>query len=137
MYKYLLAIICLTVVFTSGCASLSMHEVSSRIDNLDRRLTQVEQGQDSGSGTLETVTRVETIEVKASSPKTVSRSIFMTKKEVQTALKNAGYYFGAIDGKIGPKSKEAIRDFQADNGLKVDGIVGSKTQRLLSEYLLK
>ena len=137
MYKCLLAIICLTIVFTSGCASLSMHEVSSRIDNLDRRLTQVEQGKVSGTGASETVRRVETFEVKPSASKTVSRPILMTKKEIQTALKNAGYYFGAIDGKIGPKTKEAVKVFQTDNGLKVDGVVGPKTQRLLSEYLLK
>ena len=56
-------------------------------------------------------------------------------KEIQTALKNAGYYNGAIDGKIGPKSKKAIEDFQKANGLKVDGKVGSKTWGALSKYL--
>jgi len=47
--------------------------------------------------------------------------------EIQTALKNAGFYSGNIDGKIGPKSKKAIDDFQKANGLKVDGKVGPKT----------
>jgi len=137
MYKYLLVIICLTTVFASGCASLSMHEVSSRIDNLDKRLTQVEQGKISSTGNFSSTQAVETFEAKPSSTKVVSRPISMTAKEIQTALKNAGYYSGSIDGKIGPKTKEAIKAFQSENGLKVDGVVGSNTQRLLAEYLLK
>ncbi len=55
--------------------------------------------------------------------------------EIQTALKNAGFYTGAIDGKIGPKSKKAIEDFQTANGLKADGKVGTKTWEALSKHL--
>jgi len=56
-------------------------------------------------------------------------------QEIQTALKSAGYYTGAIDGKIGPKTKKAIEDFQKASNLKADGKVGSKTWSLLSKYL--
>ena len=56
-------------------------------------------------------------------------------KEIQRALKNAGYYGGAIDGKIGPKSTQAIVAFQKDNGLVADGKVGLKTWAVLSKYL--
>ncbi len=55
--------------------------------------------------------------------------------EIQTALKNANFYNGPIDGKIGPKTKKAIEEFQKANGLKVDGKVGTKTWALLSKYL--
>jgi peptidoglycan hydrolase-like protein with peptidoglycan-binding domain len=58
-----------------------------------------------------------------------------TDIEIQTALKNAGFYAGNIDGKIGPKSKKAIEDFQSANGLKVDGKVGAKTWEALAKYL--
>ncbi len=58
-----------------------------------------------------------------------------TDIEIQTALKNAGFYAGNIDGKIGPKSKKAIEDFQSANGLKVDGKVGAKTWEALGRYL--
>lgn len=54
--------------------------------------------------------------------------------EVQTALKNAGFYAGNIDGKLGPKSKKAIEDFQKANGLKVDGKVGPKTWEAMSKH---
>jgi peptidoglycan hydrolase-like protein with peptidoglycan-binding domain len=56
-------------------------------------------------------------------------------QEIQQALKNAGYYSGAIDGKIGPKSMQAIEAFQKENGLTVDGKVGPKTWAALSKYL--
>ena len=54
--------------------------------------------------------------------------------EIQTALKNAGFYVGKIDGNIGPKSKKSIEDFQKENGLKVDGRVGPKTWEAMSKY---
>jgi len=58
-----------------------------------------------------------------------------TATEIQAALKNAGYYTGAVDGKIGPLSRKAIEDFQKANGLAADGKVGSKTWAVLSPYL--
>jgi peptidoglycan hydrolase-like protein with peptidoglycan-binding domain len=54
--------------------------------------------------------------------------------EIQTALKNAGFYNGNIDGKLGPKSKKAIEDFQKANGLKADGKVGPKTWEAMSKH---
>lgn len=56
-------------------------------------------------------------------------------QEIQAALKNAGYYAGAIDGKIGPRTKKAIEDFQKAKGLAADGKVGPKTWAVLSKYL--
>jgi peptidoglycan hydrolase-like protein with peptidoglycan-binding domain len=58
-----------------------------------------------------------------------------SSQQIQTALKNAGYYAGKVDGKIGPLSKEAIKKFQAANNLNVDGKVGPKTWELLSKHL--
>lgn len=58
-----------------------------------------------------------------------------TIEEIQTALKNANLYTGAIDGKSGPLTKKAIEEFQKANGLEVDGKVGPKTWAVLSTYL--
>lgn len=58
-----------------------------------------------------------------------------TANEIQTALKNAGFYAGAVDGKSGPQTKKAIEDFQKANGLDVDGKVGPKTWAVLGKYL--
>lgn len=59
----------------------------------------------------------------------------LSSKQIQRALKNAGYYQGPIDGKIGPKTKEAIIKFQKAKGLKADGIVGKRTSAELNKYL--
>lgn len=56
-------------------------------------------------------------------------------KDIQQALKNAGYYDGKIDGIKGKGTKKAIKDFQKANGLKADGVAGRKTWELLSSYL--
>jgi len=58
-----------------------------------------------------------------------------TPKLIQQALKAAGFYSGKIDGTIGPKTKKAIEEFQAQNGLKADGKVGAKTWKVLSAHL--
>ena len=47
--------------------------------------------------------------------------------QVQTRLKNWGYYFGVVDGVYGSKTEEAVRFFQRRNGLAVDGQVGNLT----------
>lgn len=58
-------------------------------------------------------------------------------KDIQIALRNAGYDPGAIDGRMGKKTRDAIRSFQRANGLAVDGKVGKQTWALLKDYLGK
>lgn len=58
-----------------------------------------------------------------------------TSEDIQKALKAAGLYSGNIDGKIGPKTKKAIEEFQSKNGLNADGKVGPKTWDKLKVYL--
>ena len=48
-------------------------------------------------------------------------------KAVQARLKRWGYYNGPTDGIFGRKTYNAVIKFQKKNGLKADGIVGSKT----------
>lgn len=55
---------------------------------------------------------------------------------VQTALKSAGFDVGKIDGKPGPKTWKAVKDFQKKNGLVVDGRIGPKTLAKLNEVIL-
>jgi len=69
-----------------------------------------------------------------SSQKTESKPVF-SPVQLQKALKNAGYYSGPIDGKIGKKTKQGILDFQKAHGLKADGIVGKNTWAELKKYL--
>ena len=55
-------------------------------------------------------------------------------RKVQQLLKNAGFYSGKVDGKIGPASKKAIEAFQKSSGLKPDGKVGPKTLAALEKH---
>lgn len=48
-------------------------------------------------------------------------------KQIQQKLKDWGYYNGGIDGIYGSKTFDAVKKFQKKNGLKADGIAGSKT----------
>ena len=57
----------------------------------------------------------------------------VTAVDVQKALKRAGVYSGAVDGRLGKKTKKAIKAFQRKNGLYADGIVGEKTWALLNK----
>jgi len=53
---------------------------------------------------------------------------------IQKALKNAGYYKGTLDGKIGPQTRQAVEAFQRDQGLQPDGVVGRETWSKLKAY---
>ncbi len=48
-------------------------------------------------------------------------------KEIQTKLKNWGYYTGTVDGIYGSATLAAVKRFQSKNGLTVDGIAGKTT----------
>lgn len=53
-------------------------------------------------------------------------------RQLQTLLKDKNYYSGKIDGKFGDGTERAVRNFQRDKGLPVDGKAGDKTWSLLN-----
>lgn len=55
---------------------------------------------------------------------------------VQKILKEANFYAGKIDGKLGPKTTKAIKEFQQAHGLSPDGKIGPKTLAKLNAILL-
>ena len=52
---------------------------------------------------------------------------------IQTVLNNNGFNVGAADGDFGPKTKQAVMNFQAARGLSADGVVGPMTWAALGE----
>lgn len=55
-------------------------------------------------------------------------------KQIQTKLKNWGYYNGSVDGIYGSGTLSAVKSFQKKNGLTVDGIAGKKTLQAMGIY---
>jgi hypothetical protein len=52
-------------------------------------------------------------------------------KALQAALARRGYYHGSVDGVLGPETRNAIRSFQAHQGLPVTGQVDGRLIRAL------
>lgn len=50
-----------------------------------------------------------------------------TVSQIQTLLKNQGFYSGSIDGVFGSATEQAVRAYQQKNGLTADGIAGTET----------
>jgi peptidoglycan hydrolase-like protein with peptidoglycan-binding domain len=46
---------------------------------------------------------------------------------MQQVLQNAGLYGGPIDGDFGPNTDAAVRAYQTQRGVGVDGVVGDQT----------
>lgn len=56
-------------------------------------------------------------------------------RTIQAALREASFYRGNIDGKVGPQTISAITAFQRSVGIKADGVVGRVTWQHLQGYV--
>lgn len=59
----------------------------------------------------------------------------MTTRDVQKALRNVGANPGPIDGKMGRRTRAALRAYQRRNGLAVSGRADRQTRHSLSDHL--
>ena len=67
-------------------------------------------------------------------PKDNSNLIINSTLDIQQFLSNNGFNPGPIDGQSGPKTKNAIIEFQKESGLLADGIVGNRTKEAMRSY---
>jgi len=133
-----LTVILAVIFVVTGCATTKKTVPMKEADDLRAKVTDLEnqlQEKDAQIKDLED-------ELQAANKSAANKgyvqpaySGVLSAKQIQKALKNAGYYPGAIDGKIGRMTKKAIRAFQQESGLAVDGIVGKATTAKLREYL--
>ncbi len=65
----------------------------------------------------------------------IKKDYYSSVIKVQTALKNAGFDPGLIDGKVGKRTQSALRRFQQANGLPAHGCLDKQTWSLLRNYL--
>ena len=56
--------------------------------------------------------------------------------QLQSDLTGLGFYTNSIDGSFGPKTYNAVVNFQKSQGLKMDGVVGPKTKAALNTALI-
>ena len=137
------------IFFISGCETVpkkfkeEVSGIKSKVDTLESRVEGVEAKQSEA----ERMTSVQAQDIDALKARKASRNNFGVKsrggkstkstadiKEIQTCLKNAGFYKGPVDGVKGKKTKKAVKEFQKANGISADGVVGKKTSELLSKY---
>ena len=124
------------ILSLSGCATTNTKTSANEVEELRIQVTQLETELAEKDRMLFELQDELSSKAKTSSTNIApSQSIKFTTKRIQTALKNAGFYNGSVDGKLGPQTKKAIKDFQSANGLKVDGIAGPRTKKALTQYL--
>lgn len=63
------------------------------------------------------------------------KSAVLDGRVVQKALAKAGFGSGRIDGQIGRHTREALKGFQASQGLVADGQIGLRTIKALLKYV--
>ncbi|MBU1113038.1 MAG: peptidoglycan-binding protein [Candidatus Omnitrophica bacterium] len=126
----------LLILSFTGCAATQKSNRNLQIEQLQTRIYELErelEDKDQDIRDLE-----EALEVPKSTNYTQAKKTHtpgVTSKNIQRALKNAGFYSGTVDGKIGKNTRKAIKNFQKENGLKADGMVGKRTWEKLAAYL--
>jgi len=58
----------------------------------------------------------------------------LSTTKLQSYMKQLGYYSGSVDGKYGPATTAAIKAFQKDHKLAVDGNFGPQSYSTLNKY---
>lgn len=139
----LLGLVAVFAFSTTGCARQSglkkdVASLQSQMAVVADELARLDQGlQDARGGSVqgESVSAAAYAGGGASPTYRTPSGFELPSLNIQKALKNAGYYRGNVDGKIGAATQEAVRAFQKDNGLEPDGIVGRQTWERLKVYL--
>ncbi len=141
-------IVAFLVLLLAGCATTGKNantqtsqQLQNQVQELQARVSFLEeelQSKDQEISYLEGETEKTPSTESSSQNKTASNTkVTLSIGQVQTALKNADFYKGPVDGKMGPETKSAIKKFQKAKSLIADGFVGQKTALALSKYLTK
>jgi peptidoglycan hydrolase-like protein with peptidoglycan-binding domain len=140
-------------LFVSGCATttqdqtmvtrlqMRVGELERQLDSKDQRITELEYNLKDLSYNINRVKE----QPRAAAPVTRPAAdlaagdgeiirVNASVADVQQALKNAGYYNGTVDGKLGPMTRQSIMKFQESKNLKADGIIGRQTWELLRTF---
>lgn len=147
MFRKVLVLLAVSflVVSVSGCAT-ARKQKDLEIQGLRNQISALEvqlQSKDQEISSLkDAVSRADEMKMTTKKAGTSKKIIGEAKsrpsvKQIQIALKNAGYNPGTTDGHMGKQTRDAIKAFQEANNLPSDGLVGKKTWDLLKGYLYK
>ena len=147
MVKRFLSILVL-LVFTlslSGCATarkqreMEMQGLKNQISVLETQLQSKDEEISNLRDALNKAAEEKEVATKLHSRKKIIGEVKSRPniKQIQAALRNAGYNPGPVDGKPGKQTRDAIKSFQRANDLPADGKVGKRTWALLKDYLYK
>lgn len=143
-------VVFLLMIVLTGCASsqqkATISQLQTQVVDLERQLTEKDDEiadlrDEMDQLSIDVRKKEKTMMDEAMKASTVSKKdrgiirVDVSTGQVQIALKKAGYYNGAIDSKIGENTKRAIAQFQKDNGLHSDGVIGQKTWEKLKTFL--
>ena len=59
---------------------------------------------------------------------------FLVVKNIKEFLSNNEYYTGTIDDVFDEELKDSVKDFQKDMGIRIDGVVGPTTHKIMQNY---
>ena len=133
-----LALAVMGIFVLSGCAMMNKNDslnqgLRNKILALETQVT--EKDNEINSLKEASLKSSENLNVEASKVGESNQQV--DSQQIQTALKNAGYYQGGIDGKMRKQTRKAVREFQKANNLHADGRVGKDTWEVLKVYLEK
>ena len=134
----------LLLVANTGCARKKnkVDALQAQVNTISDELVRLDQSVQEIRGSVQTKEGGAAASAVSESGASYSGGVYRTPSgfelpslHIQKALKNAGYYKGTVDGKIGSATKEAVKAFQHDNGLEADGVVGRRTWDKLKVHL--
>ena len=135
-----------TLMLTTGCTTQKRHQrdfssLQNQISTLQSDVARLDQSLKDSESSLKTAQEQGIGSGSAFASLAESGPVYRTPSgfelptlAIQRALKGAGYYQGEIDGKVGSRTKEAIRNFQRDQGLTPDGVCGRQTWIRLKSF---